>query len=117
MTTAQTVNADILAQLALLGTEQNRFEDFLADPSRGLKLMQSLQAFDPGAIGFEAKDIHAAASGLARLADALLGHLITKYKGHERIKNFIASGKLLLALRAGPALDRKSLNRVISTFY
>jgi len=51
------------------------------------------------------------------LTEALLDHLIAKYKGNDRVKNVIPSGNLLLQLRAGPALDRKSLNRAIGTFY
>ena len=110
-------NAEILAQLALLNTPGNRLDDFLLDPSRGLKLMQALQAFDPGTTGFKSEDIYAAAHGLSRLTEALLDHLIAKFKSNERIKNFISSGNLLLTLRAGPAMDRKALNRVIGTFY
>jgi len=113
----QQANAEILAQLALLGSEQNRLDDFLREPERGLKLMQSLQAFDPGTTGFAAEDVYKAAHGLSRLTEALLDHLIAKYSGQPRIKNLIASGNLLLQLRAGPALDRKALNRAIGTFY
>src|SRR6185295_2272716 len=101
---AMQINAEILAQLALLGQEQNRLEDFLADPARGVKLLQALQAFDPGATGFKTEHIYAAAHGLSRLTEALLDHLIAKHKHSDRIKNLIASGNLLLALRAGPAL-------------
>jgi hypothetical protein len=117
MDTPQQVNAQILVQLATLGSEQNRFPDFLGDPQRGLKLIQALQAFDPSATGFKTESIFAAATGLTGLSEALLEHLIGKYKGNDRIKNFIASGNLLLTLRAGPALDRKALNRIIGTFY
>ncbi len=117
MSDAQQSNADILAQLTLLGAEHNRLTDFLADPARGVKLMQALTAFDPGTTGFKAEDVYAAAHGLARLTEALLDHLIAKYRGNERVKNVIASGNLLLQLRAGPALDRKALNRAIGTFY
>ncbi|MEI6234018.1 MAG: hypothetical protein WCT04_13260 [Planctomycetota bacterium] len=117
MIEAMRTNADILAQLALLGTEQNRLEDFLLDPSRGVKLMQALVAFDPGATGFKTDHVYAAAHGISRLTEALLDHLIAKYKGNDRVKNVIPSGNLLLQLRAGPALDRKSLNRAIGTFY
>jgi len=47
MIEAMRTNADILAQLALLGTEQNRLEDFLLDPSRGVKLMQGRRVLKP----------------------------------------------------------------------
>jgi hypothetical protein len=117
MSDAQRTNAEILVNLALLGTEQNRLEDFLREPERGVKLMQALQAFDPGVTGFNAEHIHRAAQGLSRLTEALLDHLIAKYKNSDRVKNLIASGNLLLQLRAGPPLDRKALNRAIGTFY
>ena len=117
MMDAQKSNADILAQLALLGTAQNRLDDLLQDPARGIKLMQALTALDPAAIGFEAASVYSAAHGLARLTEALLDHLIAKYNGSDRVKNLTASGNLLLQLRAGPALDRKSLNRALGTFY
>ena len=113
----QTTNAQILAQLALLGTEQNRLDDFLLSPERGVKLAQGLQAFDPATTGFSSEDVYAAAQGLSRMAEALLAHLIEKHKGNERIKNLMASGKLLLQLRSGPLIDRKSMNRIIGTFY
>ncbi|HYG75317.1 MAG TPA: hypothetical protein VEK08_09975 [Planctomycetota bacterium] len=117
MKDASAVNASILAQLAMLGTEQNRFDDFLLDPQRGTKLMQALLELDPGQTGFRHEDVLAAAQGLCRLSEALLAHLIEKYKGQERIKNLMESGKLLLQLRSGPVIDRKSLNRIIGTFY
>ena len=112
-----TANGQILAQLALLGTEDNRFADFLADPERGAKLVHGLDALDPGQTGFRSEDIFAAAQGLCRLAEGLLAHLIEKYKGQERIKNLLASGKLLLLLRSGAVNDHKSLNRILATFY
>ena len=117
MESKQSVNAQVLAQLALLGSPDNRLEDFLREPERGLKLLQALQAFDPGTTGFKSDDIYAAAHGLSGLTEALLDHLIAKYKNHERLRNYISSGTLLLALRAGPAMDRKALNKVIGTFY
>ncbi len=117
MADARQTNADILAQLSVLGSEQNQLPDFLADPSRGVKLLQALTAFDSGTTGFKAEDVYAAANGLGRLTEALLGHLIVKYRTNERVKNLIQSGNLLLQLRSGPALDRKALNRAIGTFY
>jgi hypothetical protein len=113
----QATNAAILAQLALLGTEQNRLADFLIAPERGEKLVQGLVALDPAQTGFKPEDVYAAARGLALLTESLLDHLIARHRGNERIKNLSASGNLLLALRAGPPLDRKSLNRLIGTFY
>ena len=117
MSDAQRTNAEILVNLALLGTEQNRLEDFLREPERGVKLIQALQAFDPSALGFNAEHVYKAAHGLSRLTEALLDHLIAKYRGSDRVKNLIPSGNLLLQLRAGPPLERKTLNRAISTFY
>ena len=110
-------NAEILAQLTLLGTGENRFEDFLAQPERGAKLLVALQTFDPGCTGFQSADLYAAAQGLCRLCEALLAHLIERYKGQARIKNLTASGKLLSLMRSGAAIDRKTLNRMLGTFY
>lgn len=117
MNESQAANAQIIASLAQLGTSQNLFEDFVLDPARGTRLMNGLQALDPGETNFRPEDVYAAVQGLCRLAEALLSHLIEKHKGQERIKNFMASGKLLLLLRGGPVTDRKSLNRIIATFY
>lgn len=117
MSESETANAQILASLAQLGTPQNQFNDFVLDPIRGSRLMNGLLALDPGQTNFKAEDVYAAVQGLGRLTEALLAHLIEKHKGQDRIKNFIASGKLLLLLRAGPVTDRKSLNRIIATFY
>ena len=104
-------------ELAALGTAPNRFEDFLGSPDRGTKLMGALQALDPTPRGLRNEEIYAAAQGLSRLAESLLGHLLERYTNQERIKNLVPSRKLLLLLRAGPVLDRKSINRVIGTFY
>jgi hypothetical protein len=114
---SQEENAQILAQLAVLGTGENRFEDFLKDPSRAEKLHAGLARFDPSVLGFKNEDIFAAAEGLKRLTEGLLTYLIDKYKDQDRIKNFLQSGKLLLLLRSGPVIDRRSLNRIIGTFY
>jgi len=114
---SSSLNADILAQLALLGTPENELKDFLTDEQRGLKLLAGLQALDPGQTGFRSEDVYAAAQGLARLTESLLRHLIEKYNGHQRIKNLDASGKLLLALSPGGVIDRKTLNRILGTFY
>jgi hypothetical protein len=113
----QNDNAVILANLALLGAGQNRLEDFIIDPSRGMKLINGLHALDASHANFRSEDLFAAVQGLSRLSESLLAHLIDKYQGQERIKNFMASGNLLLALRSGPVIDRKSLNRIIGTFY
>jgi hypothetical protein len=110
-------NAHILPQLAILGTPQNQFEDFLADEERGLKLLNGLQAFDPGATGFRNQDIYAAVQGLARITEGLLTHLLEKYGSNERIKNRGPARDLLELLKSGPINDRKSLNRIIGTFY
>lgn len=110
-------NAQILAQLAVLGSEQNRLDDFLADPERGAKLIAGLNALDLEQTGFRSEDVYAAAQGLCRLTEALLSHQIDKHRGQERIKNLLASGKLLNLLRSGPVTDRKSLNLIIGTFY
>jgi hypothetical protein len=110
-------NAEILAQLAILGTPQNRFDDFLLDPPRGLKLLNGLQAFDASQSGFRNQDIFAAVQGLCRISESLLAHVLEKYGNNERIKNRAATEKLLSLLRAGPVNDRKSLNRIIGTFY
>ena len=110
-------NAHILAALAQLGTPQNTFEDYLGDPNRSWKLLQGLHQFEPGETGFKNEFVFAAAEGLRRLSEALLAHLIEKYKDQPRIKNYGPSGKLLLTLRSGAINDRKSLNRVIATFY
>ena len=112
-----TTNADILAQLAILGTGENHFNDFLAHPERGAKLLNALQTFDPGCTGFQNADLYAAAQGLCRLCEGLLAHLIDRYKGQARIKNLTASGKLLALMRSGAAIDRKTLNRILGTFY
>lgn len=114
---AETANAQILASLAQLGTHQNLLEDFILDPERGTRLMNGLQALDPGQTNFRAEDVYAAAQGLCRMSEAVLAHLIDKYKGQDRIKNFMQNGKLLLLLRAGSCTDRKTLNRIVSTFY
>ena len=113
----QALNASILAQLAVLGTQDNRIDDFLVAPERGLKLIQGLVALDPGESAFKAEDVFAAAGGLTRLTEGLLDHLIARHRGSTRIKNLNAGGNLLLTLRAGAPLDRKALNRVIGTFY
>ena len=110
-------NAIILPQLAILGTPQNRIDDFLADPSRGLKLLNGLQTFDPGQTGYRNEDVYAAVQGLCRLAEGLLSHLIEKYGSNERVKNRAAAQALLDLLKAGPVNDRKTLNRIIGTFY
>jgi hypothetical protein len=113
----QKTNAQILAQLALLGAPENRLEDFILNPERGPKLINGLNALDPSVTGFKNEDIYSAAQGLCRLTEALLSHLIEKYKDQDRVKNLMASGKLLLQFKSGPIIDHKSLNRVISTFY
>ncbi len=110
-------NARILAQLAALGAAPNGFGDFLADPERGAKLLHALQEFDPSKTGFRNEDLFAAAEGLRRLCESLLAHLIEKYRHQERIRNIGPGGRLLTQLRAGPAVDRRSLNRTIGTFY
>jgi len=110
-------NAQILAQLTALGTPGNTFEDFLANSERGLRLLAGLQAFDPGQTGFRTQDVYAAAQGLCRIAEPLLNHLLEKFQSNERIKNREPASKLLALLRAGALVDRKSLNRVIATFY
>jgi hypothetical protein len=110
-------NAKILSNLAALGSPGNKFEDFLSQPDRGLRLLAGLQAFDPGQTGFRNEDVYAAAQGLCRIAEPLLAHLLEKYQSNERIKNQEPGKKLLALLRSGPLVDRKSLNRVIATFY
>ena len=117
MTTAQQTNAQIIAQLALLGATDNRLQHFSEEPERGVKLMQALILLNPGETGFKSEDVYAAVQGLCRLTEELLTHLLEKYKGHDRIKNLMPSGKLLLLLRGGPVVDRKSLNRLLGTFY
>ena len=109
-------NAQILAQLTALGSPGNTFEDFLLAPERGLRLMGGLQAFDAGQTGFRTQDVYAAAQGLCRIAEPLLNHLLEKFQ-NERIKNREPAKKVLALLRAGALVDRKSLNRVIATFY
>lgn len=117
MSAAQQTNAQILAQLALLGSTENRLDQFIAEPERGQKLITGLQLFDPGETGFKTEDVYAAIQGLCKLTDELLAHLMEKHKGQERVKNLMASGKLLLILRSGPVVDRKTLNRLLGTFY
>jgi len=101
----------------MLGTDDNRFGDYLLDSARGTKLMQGLLVLDPGQTGFKHEDIFAAAQGLCRMAESLLAHLIEQNKGQERIKNVMASGKLLLLLKSGAVVDRKGLNKILGTFY
>jgi hypothetical protein len=113
----QEENAAILSNLAALGSPSNQFEDFLTAPDRGLRLLAGLQAFDPGQTGFRSQDVYAAVQGICRIAEPLLAHLLEKYQSNERIKNHEPGKKLLALLRAGAVVDRKSLNRVIATFY
>ena len=110
-------NAQILAQLAILGTPQNRFEDYLADPARGARLVHGLNAFDASDTSCRNEDTFLAVQGLCRLSEALLAHLLEKFGSNDRLKNRVAGEKLLALLRAGPVTDRKSLNRIIGTFY
>ncbi len=110
-------NAFILPQLATLGTPQNRFDDFLADPARGNKLVNGLHIFDPGQTGYRNEDIYAAVQGVCRLTEGLLAHLLEKYGGNERVKNRVPAQALLDLLKSGPVNDRKTLNRLIGTFY
>jgi hypothetical protein len=114
---SQQDNAMILAQLAILGTEKNRFEDFLAEPERSLKLLAGLHQFDPSATGFKHEFVFNAAEGLRFITEALLAHLIEKYRDQPRVKNLGPGGNLLLTLRSGAINDRKTLNRIIAVFY
>ena len=111
------MNGQILGQLKLLGTPENAFVDFLADPERGLKLLNGLQALDAAQPNFSSADMFAAAPGLCRMTDALLAHLLAKFGSHDRIRNVAPARKLLAQLRSGPVNDRKSLNRIIGMFY
>ena len=55
--------------------------------------------------------------GLCRLTEGMLTHLLEKYGGNERVKNRAPAQALLDLLKSGPVNDRKSLNRIIGTFY
>ena len=110
-------NAQILAHLSQLGTPQNQFADFLTDPSRGARLLNGLATLDPTDTAYSSADVFAAVQGLSRICDGLLAHLLEKHGGQERIRNRAPAEKLLALLRAGPVNDRKSLNRLIGTFY
>jgi hypothetical protein len=111
------MNAEILAHLAQLGAPQNQFADFLSDASRGPRLITGLNSLDPTDTAYASPVVFAAVQGLSRMCDGLLDHLLEKYGSHERIRNRAPAEKLLALLRAGPVNDRKSLNRIIGTFY
>ena len=110
-------NAQILAQLSQLGSPQNQFPDFLTDPSRGPRLIAGLNTLDPAQTGFPSPAVFAAVQGLCRICESLLAHVLEKYGANERVRNRAPAEKLLALLRSGPVNDRKSLNRVIATFY